>query len=247
MSRHRSIKERIYPESAFGGLTHFDGGARYYSRVQTLVKPESVVLDYGCGRGIHASESNAFYRSLCSFKGKVKRVIGVDPTDGGLRNLDLDEFRQMKDASIPLDNETVDLCHADWVIEHVQDIDIAFHEVHRVLKPGGYFCFRTPNLFHYSSIGASIVPFAAHYRLRQLVGHPHEAEDVFPTTYPCNTKWRARRLFRAHGFESLVYYHRSASLLMGLGYWPGLFGRLIETLCPPFLWHEIHAFGRKIV
>ena len=246
MSRPTSIKGRIYPESIFGGLTHFDGDLRYYSRAQTLVRPESVVLDYGCGRGIHVSETDAFYRSLCSFKGRVSRVIGVDPTDAGLRNPSLDEFHQMKGSTIPLRDQTVDLCHADWVIEHVQDIHVVLKEIHRVLKPGGYFCFRTPNRFHYSSLGASLVPFKAHYKLRKILGHFHEEEDVFSTTYLCNTKWRARKLLGSYGFESLVYHHRGPSHLMGLGYWPGLFGRLIEGLSPPFLWHEIHAFARKI-
>lgn len=246
MSGQTAIKQRIYPELAFGGIRHFDGGLCYYARIQALVKPESVVLDYGCGRGVQISEAEVFFRNLCSFKGKVKKVIGVDPTDAGLQNPDLDEFRQMTDATIPLEDETVDICHSDWVIEHVQDIDTVLNEIRRVLKPGGYFCFRTPNRFHYSSIGASFLPFSAHYKLRRFLGHAHEEGDVFPTTYPCNTKWKARRLLRGHGFEPLVYYYRGISHFMGWGYWPGLFGRLIETISPPFLAHEMHAFAQKV-
>lgn len=224
------IKLKVYPESLFGGITFYDGVLPYYGRIQSLVDTKSIVLDYGCGRGAHNSEVEPFYQKLCSFRGKVERVIGVDPTDAGLQNTDIDEFKQMKDFKIPLPDESVDLCHSDWVVEHVLEIDLFFNEVHRVLKTGGYFCFRAPNKFHYSSLGASLLPFSAHYRLRQFLGHFHDEEDVFPTTYPCNTKSKAEKIFMKHGFESLVYYHRGLSHLMGMGYWPGMFGKILEKV-----------------
>jgi ubiquinone/menaquinone biosynthesis C-methylase UbiE len=43
--------------------------------------------------------------------------------------------------SIPYDDNTFDVVHASSVIEHVLDVDIAFQEIYRVLKPGGVFWF----------------------------------------------------------------------------------------------------------
>ncbi len=240
------VAERIYPEIHFGKFTFNDGGVPYYARVQSLLNTSSVVLDYGCGRGIHLSSSTAFYKSLCTFKGKVRQVIGVDPTGAGVDNLDIDEFRQMTDYLIPVEDGTIDLCHADWVIEHVTDIDLLMTEINRVLKPGGYFCFRTPNRFHYSSLGAAMIPFELHYKLRGLLGDVHEAQDVFPTTYPCNTKWSAERILKRYCFTSAVRYHRGISHLMGMGYLPGLIGKFFESISPRFLCHELHVFAQKM-
>ena len=240
------VKLRVYPEAEFGGITRYDGTLIYYSRVNALLSSDAIVLDYGCGRGAHMGGSAPFYKKLCSFKGKVRKVIGVDIGEDGESNKSLDEFYHIRDGSIPVASESVDLCHSDWVIEHLTDVGKTFGEIRRILKPGGYFCFRTPNRFHYTSIGAAIVPFHAHHKLRKLLGHFHGEADVFPTTYPCNTKWKASRTLREHGFNPLVFYHRGPSHLMGLGYSAGLLGRWVETMTPRFLCHEIHAFAQKI-
>lgn len=240
-----ATKLRVYPEAEFGGITRFDGPLLYYSRVNALIDCDSIVLDYGCGRGAHLSKNVRFYKELCSFRSKAKKVIGVDVEASGGVNPTLDEFRPLENGSIPLDSSSVDLCHSDWVVEHLEDVHEVFEEICRVLKPGGYFCFRTPNRFHYSSFGAAIVPFSWHHRIRRFLKHFHEQEDVFPTYYRCNTRWAAIRRLREHGFKPLVQYHRGLSHLNGLGYWPGLLGRWIEAASPLFLCHEIHAFGKK--
>lgn len=43
--------------------------------------------------------------------------------------------------SIPYDTNTFDVVHASSVIEHVLDVEKAFEEICRVLKPGGVFWF----------------------------------------------------------------------------------------------------------
>ena len=39
--------QRFYPESRFGGFTDIDGTVAFYSRVNALVKPLYVVVDFG--------------------------------------------------------------------------------------------------------------------------------------------------------------------------------------------------------
>lgn len=42
---------------------------------------------------------------------------------------------------IPLENDSVDIVHANSVVEHVDDVTAAFAEAYRILKPGGIFWF----------------------------------------------------------------------------------------------------------
>jgi hypothetical protein len=42
---------RFYPEVAFGGFPRIGGAIQFYSRVNSLFTNDSVVVDFGCGRG----------------------------------------------------------------------------------------------------------------------------------------------------------------------------------------------------
>ncbi len=245
MSSPQETLARLYPEYRFGGFVHRDGAYRFFSRIQTLLRDDSVVLDVGCGTGFHRSLAEGFLREVQVVGGKSRRVIGIDVTRDSASNDAIDEFRLIEGGAWPVEDSSIDLCVSDWVVEHVEDVDAYFREAFRVLKPGGCLCFRTPNRFHYSSLAAWLIPDALHHRVRQLAGHPHEEEDVFPTYYRANTVGRCRRLLRRHGFEDLVYAHKGISQLMGMGYGFGLLGKVIEAISPSICWHEIHAFGRK--
>ncbi|MEZ0299194.1 MAG: methyltransferase domain-containing protein [Candidatus Methylacidiphilales bacterium] len=239
---------RVYPEYAFGKVMACDGSLQFYSRMHALVKPDSRVLEVGSGTGFHRELYDGFHRDMHVFRGKVQHVLGIDFGDEGAKNTALDEFRELKGAGKewPVESGSVDLCFCDWVIEHVEDVDGFFQEARRVLKPGGHFCFRTPNRFHYSSMGASMIPARLHYKVRQILGHPHTEDDVFPTYYRANTRWRCLSLYRRHKFAPMVIAHRGASHLLGMGYVPGVLGKWMEELSPSFFWHEIHAFGRAV-
>lgn len=243
----RTPRETLYPEVGFGGYSHFDGTLRFYTRVQALLAETDagVVLNFGCGRGAHAELAHGVVRAAQSLRGKERRVIGVDVDPVGSTNKDLDEFRLIDDGRIPMDDVSVDLCVSDWTVEHLPNVQRFFSECARVIRPGGYLCFRTPNRYHYSSLGASLIPARHHHAVRRLLGHFHEADDVFPTYYRCNTRSRCRRELRRSGFSSLVYRHRGESHLSGRGVMLGRIGRWIESLSPSLLHHEVHAFGRR--
>jgi SAM-dependent methyltransferase len=46
---------------------------------------------------------------------------------------------------LPLDDDSVDLVYCSEVMEHIPDAPALFREVHRVLRPGGYFLMTTKN------------------------------------------------------------------------------------------------------
>ena len=53
----QAVKEWFYPEIKFGGYTHVDTAIAFFSRVNSLVKPDGVVLDVGCGRGAYDDDT----------------------------------------------------------------------------------------------------------------------------------------------------------------------------------------------
>ena len=136
----------FYPESKFGGFTGVDGTVAFYSRVQALAQPETVAVDFGCGRGAYAADPIAYRRELRILKGKVRRVIGLDANPSAVQNPFIDTFHLLENCQPwPLADNSADLCVCDNVIEHLPEPEYFFSEVRRVLCPGGVVCIRTPN------------------------------------------------------------------------------------------------------
>jgi SAM-dependent methyltransferase len=110
--------------------------------------------------------------------------------------------------SLPFPDGTFDLVAAKSVVEHVEDVDRAFAEAYRVLKPGGVFWFYT---------ASAMCPVQSEIRGFPLFGwYPdgcrrrimewakvHRPALVGGTTRPAVhwfTPWKARRLLRRQGF-----------------------------------------------
>ena len=240
--------DRLYPEHRFGGYCRHDGAIAFYTRIQALLQPHSIVCDFGCGRGFHKDLYQGFARELQSFRGRAARVIGIDVDDYASDNPYIDEFRRINPgtAALPLADASVDLVVTEWVVEHLPDPRGSLLELSRIIRPGGYLCIRTPNRWHYSCIGAAMIPDRWHHKVRMALRQPHESSDVFPTLYRCNTRRQLSRQLAECGFESCVHRHRGPSHLTEAGNWLGIFGEYVERLSPPVLRHELHAFGRKL-
>jgi len=238
-------RTRLYPERRFGGFSRRNGTVAFYTRVAALVRPDSRVLDYGCGVGAHVDAEEPFVGALQRLRGKVAEVVGVDVDGEAARNPYIDRFVPTSGSTIPLASNSIDLCVSDWGLEHFDDPSSFFREVFRVLTPGGYLCLRTPNLLHYSSLGAWMLPFRFHHRVRRMLGYFHTEADVFPTLYRCNTRGKLERALRRHGFDAYVYRHRGESHTIGAGFLPGVVGEMVERFSPPLMRHELHAFAMK--
>ena len=56
-----------------------DSTIQFYERINALLQPDFVVLDFGAGRGASHSEDRVRYRrELRNLRGKVREVIGAD-------------------------------------------------------------------------------------------------------------------------------------------------------------------------
>jgi len=238
-------RARLYPETRFGDFTRRDGTWAFYSRVNALVAANFRVLDYGCGIGSHIRALGPYLQSVQTMRGKVAEVIGADIEGSADTNPFIDRFVRIDGYALAVESASIDLCICDWGVEHFDDPARFVGECHRALRPGGYLCIRTPNRLHYSSLGASILPFEYHQAVRRWLGQFHTDDDVFPTHYRCNTRGTLRRTLERSGFDARVWSHRGDSHLVGAGWLPGLLGEVVEWLSPPLLWHELHAFAQK--
>jgi SAM-dependent methyltransferase len=103
------------------------------------LRPEHILADCGAGTGFFAVEMSP----RC-------QVLAVDDYEDSLRLLRdrLGDARVRKGscASLPLENNSVDILTALDVIEHVEDDRAAVREFLRVLKPGGIAVITVPAL-----------------------------------------------------------------------------------------------------
>jgi len=241
-------KESFYPESRFGGFTDVDAYVVFFTRVNTLLTPDAVVLDVGCGRGRYADDPVTIRRQLRVLRGRCRRVIGIDVDPGAAHNPAVDEFRLLADGDgdWPVDSASVDLLLSVSVLEHVADPEHFFAECARVLRPGGYLCLRTTNVWSYSGLAARLIPSRHHAAvLRRLCMHPRPDDEVFPTRYRCNSVFRVRRMLTQYGFDHCAYGHQSQPTSLAFSRVSYAFGVLHQRYAPRFIKPTIFAFARK--
>ena len=136
-------------QSFVGAL--FDGAAKHYNRIGHMLdlgsgpwyrrcalrraglRPGMWLLDVATGTGLVA-------RGAVDILGEPGRVIGVDPSHGMLR-----EARKAlagplvhgRAEALPFRDDLFDMLSMGFALRHVADLEVAFREYRRVLRPGG--------------------------------------------------------------------------------------------------------------
>lgn len=110
----------------------------HYERIQERIKPGLKVLDAACGTGYPAE----WLSSLGA------QVTGLDLSDVAVEYA-THRYPQLKITKgsvleLPFDDEQFDACTSVETIEHVPDAHLMVKEMHRVLKPGGWWYVTTP-------------------------------------------------------------------------------------------------------
>lgn len=240
-----NLENRFYPESKFGGFTDVDGTIAFFNHVNSLLKTSFTILDVGCGRGEYKEDPVIFRKKLRILKGKVKKVIGIDVDPHAKNNPYLDKFILLKNTNWPIKNNSVDLVLCDWVVEHLENPDIFFIEVKRVLRKKGYLCIRTPNKWGYPALFAQVIDNKYHSKITSFVQSNRKPKDVFPTRYRCNTLQKIKRMMKNMDFDSVVYgYSVEPSYLYFSSFFYFL-GVIYQKSAPNFLKQTLFAFGQK--
>jgi SAM-dependent methyltransferase len=195
------------PNSKFvGGFTNNDGTIDFYLRVKALVNEDSVVLDLGAGRAAWNEDTQCeTRRKIRTLRGEVKEVIAADFDKAVLLNRASDRQILMDNNGIDLPKNSVDLVVADYVLEHIDDAGKFVNHVDYLLKPGGWFCARTPHKWSYVALAARLLPNSIHVRILKYVQPDRLAKDIFPTTYQLNTHRDVKRLFPKWSDKTFTY------------------------------------------
>lgn len=140
------------------------------------------------------------------FKGEIAEVIGADIDPIVLDNFELDRAYLIVDGVIPQNDSSFDVVISDYVLEHVKEPSQFIAEVYRVLRPGGSFFFRTPNMYHYVSIFSALTPHWVHNAIaNSMRGLPVDAHEPWPTYYRMNTRSKLSRLAKEANFSAAEF------------------------------------------
>lgn len=203
----RSAMLHLYPEVSVGGFSRIDGTIQFFTRVNALLRPDMVVVDFGAGRGEYVETERTNYgSSLRVMRGKVRRVIGLDVDAAVLTNSALDEAHVIEpDRPLPLADASADLIVCDHTFEHLEKPDFVVAELLRILKAGGWICIRTPNKNGYIGVGGRIIPNRFHVMLLKRLQPHRKAIDAFPTWHRANSFSQLRRLFPDTQWKRYMY------------------------------------------
>lgn len=184
----QKLFDRFYDSPEYDGTTRFYGWVREYAR------PEHRILNYGAGPATRSHKRQ--------FRGDVAEFVGVDIDPIVLENEELDRAALIVEDKVDLPDAYFDLIFSDFVLEHVERPDRFLSEVHRLLRPGGNYFFRTPSLYHYVSIVSALTSQRVHkWVANPARGLSKDAHDPWPTFYRMNTRSRLRRLAADAGFD----------------------------------------------
>ena len=193
-------------------------------QIERLIDPRYHLLDLGAGSGNNPH---------MNFRGRVAKVVGIDPDTSVIRNPFLDDAKIGKGEFIPCDDAIFDVAIAANILEHLEDPENVFREVYRVLKPGGVFAAKTPNKYHYVTLISRLTPIWFHRLYNKLRGV--NEQDVFPTRYKANDPQRLSHLAHLSGFEVIsinLFEGRPEYLRL---FWPTyICGLLFERLVNRF-------------
>jgi SAM-dependent methyltransferase len=201
------INSHFFPEISAGGFSRIDGTVAFYQRANALVSADSVVIDFGAGRGgPHIDDPSEYRRRLSNFKGRVSKVIGLDVDGAVLENPSVDDALLFDaDGRAPLPDEVADMILSDYTFEHFSDPAHSVSEIDRLLKPGGWICARTPNRFGYIAVANRLLSDRTAGAVLKIVQPERKEKDVFPAFYRLNTRQALLRFFPPSRFEHVVY------------------------------------------
>ena len=188
----------------------------FYDWIKDFITKDSIMLEIGAGRG---------KRHPYNFADIANKVIGVDMDPRVIDNPNLNEALCIDFFDNDFDDASFDIIFANSVVEHIKDPIRLLTEIKRLLKPDGFFFFKTPNLLHYAMIIAKFTPSWFHKLYCSLSGR--ESEDTFPTYYQMNSEKKIDKLskllkfnYKLRTFECQPDYLflDPITFLMGVGY-----------------------------
>jgi SAM-dependent methyltransferase len=205
----------------------FDGSSRFFDKIKAVVDANSHVLNLGAGP--QTNDARIIKPGSC------KWLVGADIDRVVLENRELDEGRVITDGRLPFDDNCFDGVFSVFVLEHVEHPRQFLGEVHRVLKPGGRYFFRTPNIYHYVTLTARLTPHAFHeWVANPARGLKAEAHAPWPTFFRMNSRAKLKTLAHDSGLEitrlDMIEGHPAYLMFNGAAFLGGMaYERLVNA------------------
>lgn len=141
--QRRAVTRAMFDQAASGydqaeRITALGSGAWYRRDVlrRNGLQAGMTLLDVAAGTGLVAAEGQRLI-------GPSGRLLALDPSPGMLaelrKKLDVETIEAYAE-SIPLPDDHVDFVSMGYALRHVGDLDQAFGQYLRVLRPGGRAC-----------------------------------------------------------------------------------------------------------
>jgi len=177
--------ERYY----FSRSWYISGTLRFHRLIAAFCPENAAILEIGSGPQNATSD----------YLARLGKVSGLDVSEEVFTNPALREAKVFNGTTSPFSDESFDVCVSNYVLEHVGDAEIHFREVSRVLRAGGFYFFRTPNIWHYVTIGSRLLPHSLHVAMANRMRSLKDAHDPYPTYYRANSRHILSRLSRGAG------------------------------------------------
>lgn len=183
-----------------GGTSSAFGRRGVEKRLQALERLTSIrgqrLLDVGCADGTYTMPLAEHFTQVDAVDIEPGRLddfharLAQEPTLASKINVTM-----MSAEELSFPDNTFDAVSTIEVLEHVQDLDAALSEIHRVLLPGGSFLITSPNRWF---------PFETHgfvvgrHRLRPVQG------PFLPWVGPLHRRLADARTFTVRGLTAQV-------------------------------------------
>lgn len=193
---------------------------------------EAIFLDLGCDDGEltrlmakSIGTSRMYGVEIIEERVKKSQENGVE-----VKNFDLNKNFDFEDGS-------VDVVHANQVIEHICNSDNFLSEIYRILKPGGYAVISTENGSSWCNIFASVLGWQI-FSLTNFSNLKHGIGNPLALRHDGGVQsfdsWNHVRIYNIRGLkEYCEVFGFRVEEVRGAGYFPfpGFFGNLDTTHC----------------
>ena len=179
----------LFEKYYFSRSWYVSATVRFHRLIAASCPEKASILEIGAGPR----------NSTSDYLARLGNVAGLDVSEEVFANPALVEAKVFKGTTFPFADDSFDVCVSNYVLEHVADAETHFREVARVLRPGGFYFFRTPNIWHYVTIGSRLLPHSLHVAIANQMRGLKDAHDPYRTYYRANSRHVLNRLSRCAG------------------------------------------------
>jgi len=180
-------------------------GEIFSDLIKDIIVKEKIIVDVGCGTGRH-------WKKIID--NDCKKIIGYDVSEGMLAMLqkkfpEAETHKLNSNSLFGLEDESIDIIISTLAIAHIENIEEAFKEWDRVLKPGGDIIITDYHPEALSKGGNRT--FKYNNQLIAVKNYIHSVANVKEITGQLH--WQAKRFIEKKIDKSMIPYYKKQNAL----------------------------------